>query len=542
MRGTFYNESKRKSVLTVEDGLEKALRRADRSDEVPPAKNMLDTHAQFEGNNSFEKMNDNVDVDGDETSIRRRLKASVDIPREFVERQARSRRKQRIRHRWCSKLRLQRNLLTGSVLKSFIENISVAVLLQIALAVICTVICDILDLELNAQMTLFVSPIVFPLSFSINACYQRREKVLDDLANLKAAAMVLFFCHRDWWKQAGLPKSFISDSLHTMGHLMDCIRSYLLTNHNIKRIPYLGRIYLCMSEIAQLNDKVRASKELPMNGPLVTRLIHYNNIMCWSFERLRVVREYRSPRTIRAFTKVLIFVLPLLLSPYYVYVGRSSTVNTTTGTAKLAEPVTAASPTPMMQQSETRGGTVWPAYFLAVLVSFVFGSLQAVEDALDDPFDGISEDDINLDQLQDWACFTYIVSPEKTVPSDALESNTEQKRRRENSPVYDSDADLSDAENLDDATAVEIALAEIASRAKGGGEDYPMMLSEEGGLDDAVLLSSPVDQPPFPSFGSIQDDVDRLSFNKQPVNGDESRRVESGPVTYVAPGVKQTDI
>ena len=101
---------------------------------------------------------------------------------------------------------------------------------------------------------------------------------------------------------------------------------------------------------------------------------------------------------------------------------------------------------------------------------------------------------------------------------------------------------MSDAENLDDATAVEIALAEIASRAKGGGEDYPMMLSEEGGLDDAVLLSSPVDQPPFPSFGSIQDDVDRLSFNKQPVNGDESRRVESGPVTYVAPGVKQTDI
>ena len=35
------------------------------------------------------------------------------------------------------------------------------------------------------------------------ACYQRREKVLDDLANLKASAMVLFFCHRDWWKPAG---------------------------------------------------------------------------------------------------------------------------------------------------------------------------------------------------------------------------------------------------------------------------------------------------------------------------------------------------
>ena len=29
----------------------------------------------------------------------------------------------------------------------------------------------------------------------------------------------------------------------------------------------------------------------------------------------------------------------------------------------------------------------------------MLGSLQAVEDALDDPFDGISEDDINLDQV-----------------------------------------------------------------------------------------------------------------------------------------------
>lgn len=136
------------------------------------------------------------------------------------------------------------------------------------------------------------------------------------------------------------------------------------------------------------------------------------SIMCWSFERLRVVREYRSPRTIRAFTKVLIFFLPLLLSPYYIYVGRSS-VHTTTGTAKLAEPVTTASPTPMMQQSETKRGTAWPAYFLAVLVSFVFGSLQAVEDALDDPFDGISEDDINLDQVRYMVNCHRVVSHKK---------------------------------------------------------------------------------------------------------------------------------
>ena len=87
--------------------------------------------------------------------------------------------------------------------------------------------------------------------------------------------------------------------------------------------------------------------------------------MCHAFERLRVIREYRSPRTIRSFTKVFIFLMPIVLSPYYVHMGIKS-------------------------------GNMWSPYYIAVLTSFIFGTLQGVQDVLDDPFDGISEDDINL--------------------------------------------------------------------------------------------------------------------------------------------------
>lgn len=87
--------------------------------------------------------------------------------------------------------------------------------------------------------------------------------------------------------------------------------------------------------------------------------------MCHAFERLRVIREYRSPRTIRSFTKVFIFLMPIVLSPYYVHMGIKS-------------------------------GNLWSPYYIAVLTSFIFGTLQGVQDVLDDPFDGISEDDINL--------------------------------------------------------------------------------------------------------------------------------------------------
>ena len=93
------------------------------------------------------------------------------------------------------------------------------------------------------------------------------------------------------------------------------------------------------------------------------------SLMCHAFERLRVIREYRSPRTIRSFTKVFIFLMPILLSPYYVHMGIKS-------------------------------GNTWSPYYIAVLTSFIFGTLQGVQDVLDDPFDGISADDINLGQVR----------------------------------------------------------------------------------------------------------------------------------------------
>lgn len=80
--------------------------------------------------------------------------------------------------------------------------------------------------------------------------------------------------------------------------------------------------------------------------------------MCHTFERPRVIREYRSPRTIRSFNKVFIFLMPILLSPYYVHTG------------------------------------------IAALTSFIMGRLQGVQDVLDDPFNRISEGDINLGQVR----------------------------------------------------------------------------------------------------------------------------------------------
>ena len=70
------------------------------------------------------------------------------------------------------------------------------------LAGLVTYACKELKLQYDVHVALFISPIVFPLAFSINTDFQRREKVLEDLAIFKSSAMMWFFCMRDWREAA----------------------------------------------------------------------------------------------------------------------------------------------------------------------------------------------------------------------------------------------------------------------------------------------------------------------------------------------------
>ncbi|XP_028411303.1 uncharacterized protein LOC114533877 [Dendronephthya gigantea] len=294
--------------------------------------------------------------------------------------------------------------ITRSLVRSFMHNLSVVVAFQMILAAICTYSCVKLGLEMDVHMSLFVSPIVFPLAFSINANYQRRESVLEDLAMFKSSSSILFFCHRDWIKAAELPIDLLKTLSNKLKFLVINIREYLLTEDVEKRKYILQAIYEDLSDIAQLNDKIRTSR-MKSSSPLCARIIHCHNLMCWSFERLRVIREYNSPRSLRAFTKVFIFLMPLLLSPYYVFSGR-----------------------------QTKSS--WTPYFISVMVSFLFGSLQSVQDKLDDPFDGIGEDDVKLGQLDDWTTQSLLTNRTVTVGRFTVTTTTAQaEQSRNTSPV-----------------------------------------------------------------------------------------------------------
>ena len=225
-------------------------------------------------------------------------------------------------------------------LKVFFKNFNFMVIIQMVVAGLAVYIFKISNISFSIPICLFVSPIVFPLAFSIHADFQRREKVLEDLANFKSSSMMWFFCMRDWKERSGLDDAWL-DAVHMkLRSLLFHLREYLFTSRPDRRKIILIAMYEDLSDTNQLIEKVRVSK-LPANSPVISRVIHFLHMMCLSFERLRVIREYRSPRSIRSFNKVLIFILPLILAPYFVYLGKNS-------------------------------GNDWSGYYMAVLVSFVF--------------------------------------------------------------------------------------------------------------------------------------------------------------------------
>jgi predicted membrane chloride channel (bestrophin family) len=82
-----------------------------------------------------------------------------------------------------------------------------------ALAVLSTWLCMELRITANFPLTLIATAIVFPLVFSINTAYNRREKSLEEYGALKANGRALFLASRDWVESDDRRDAEVRDAL-----------------------------------------------------------------------------------------------------------------------------------------------------------------------------------------------------------------------------------------------------------------------------------------------------------------------------------------
>ena len=91
--------------------------------------------------------------------------------------------------------------------------------------------------------SLIVSPIVFPLAFSINIDFQRRENIVQELGNLKTAIMVFYLCVKECTILSGLGMSWYDSIRSKLGCFSLSLREYLITEDLQQRRIFLKVIY-----------------------------------------------------------------------------------------------------------------------------------------------------------------------------------------------------------------------------------------------------------------------------------------------------------
>ncbi len=238
-------------------------------------------------------------------------------------------------------------------------------LATVALAVFSTWLCRRYGFYADFPLTLIGTAVIFPIVFSIGGAYKRREAALDDYGAMKANGTALFFAARDWLPDAD---PALQDGMR------ERLFELMLACRNLFESPvaeinrHEQRVHDAFSELSVFINKMRAHG-LPSGE--ASRCNQFLSKMVVSFEHIKHVYQYRTPQTLRAYSKFFIVAIPILYGPYFA--------------------------------AQSLEYSAELAYVIPVLLSVVLVSLDNIQEHLEDPFDQVGRDDlmINAEKFND---------------------------------------------------------------------------------------------------------------------------------------------
>ena len=244
-------------------------------------------------------------------------------------------------------------------IRQFLLIVNFKTLIISGLAVISTAICIHFKFEAEFPLTLVSTSIVFPIVFSIGGAYKRREAALREYAAIKGYLRAIYFVSRDWIDKPKLENitkmnSIIHDFFNNLRVMFTSSKTQLMTNEE--------RVYENFSDIS-LYIKHELRNEGLSSGEC-SRTNQYLQKMMISFESIKHIYQYRTPRTLRAFSSLFIKVLPVIYGPYFAYMAENMS---------------------------------WGLeYVIPILFTMILVSLDNIQEHLENPFDQIGEDDIKF--------------------------------------------------------------------------------------------------------------------------------------------------
>ncbi|MBS1490152.1 MAG: hypothetical protein JSS93_06480 [Bacteroidetes bacterium] len=246
-----------------------------------------------------------------------------------------------------------------NIISSFRMIINYKTFIITFMAVLSTYLCYRLGWTAKFPDMLVGVAIVFPVVFSIGSAYARRETALQRLSDFKGHAIAIYYASRDWPanKENDLPaqaRILVRDMLHTLKTMLKSNRTEWDTHE--------AKMYELFSKLSELTMQLR---NFGVQSGEISRVSQYISKMIIAFDNMRIIHRYRTPITLRAYSKAFIYAFPIVYGPYF-----ASTFND------------------FSAQLE---------YVMPVLYSFILVSLDNIQDHLENPFDEVGEDDIVIE-------------------------------------------------------------------------------------------------------------------------------------------------
>jgi hypothetical protein len=206
-------------------------------------------------------------------------------------------------------------------------------------------------------MTLIAIAVVFPIVFSIGGAYKRRENALTKYSSIKAHGRAIYFATRDWLENTDTDIQNKIKGL--LGDLLVACRT--LFAQSLAEMPRNEeKVYRLFSRISVFVKEDLRGKGLPSGE--VSRCNQFLSKMIIAFEDVKHIYQYRTPRTLSAFSDLFVTVLPIVYGPYFAFAAKDYAAGL--------------------------------AYVMPILFTIILVSLDNMQEHLENPFDQIGEDDI----------------------------------------------------------------------------------------------------------------------------------------------------
>ena len=213
------------------------------------------------------------------------------------------------------------------------------------------------NLGYNLDLTLLSIAIIFPLVFNIRGAFRRREKALQHLSQYRSALVTINFYLQTSTDMSEEDKKKSEDVLarisdETVKHLKD-------NEENVEAVDQA--IHEFHTHITELEEFIpRRIKD---------RIFRYMNDMQEGFENVFAINIHRTPRALKAYCLIFIYIFPLIYAPTIIY-----------------------------NIGATHSDLV--VYFVVVVTEFILIALYNIQDHMEYPFDDIGVDDIKLENFQ----------------------------------------------------------------------------------------------------------------------------------------------